>query len=220
MKERQLSTGGRHPLGIPTASQFHRIFTEKGNPAPATANTYRWQLVAERIFEAPFSPDLSRIKAVQDGVANEPLAREALSRYLRYEVEPADFQYSQDRRFGCSPDGWVGNRPVEIKCPQLPGHLELLTKPPRKHWPQIQGQMLVTDADQVEFWSWSPYAPAAYYQIPRDVGYCNSLHYHLTIFCNELDNAEGEVRQAGKFDLEAFKASLQTWEADEEDANA
>jgi hypothetical protein len=101
----------------------------------------------------------------------------------------------------------VGERPVEIKCPQLPGQLENLARPPRKNWPQIQGQMLVTNADQLEFWSWSPYAPAAYYQIPRDVAFCNSLHYHLTLFCQELEAAEAEARASGTFDVEAFLAT-------------
>src|SRR5262249_40758761 len=124
-------------------------------------------------------------------------------------ITPAEFTPSQDRRFGCSPDGWLGKRPVEIKCPQLPGHLENLAGPPRNHWPQIQGQLLVTGADQLEFWSWSPYeANGAYWQIPRDMAFIDKLHRELIVFCGEIDKAEAAVRGAGKFDVEAFIASL------------
>ena len=148
----------RQRLGIPTASQFHRIFTAKGNKAPGTAKTYKWQLVAERIFGVPFGPDLSRVKAVQDGIANEDQAREALAKFLRVAVRKAEFKFSQDRRFGGSPDGYIGNQPVEIKAPQIPRALQNLSEEPLDYWPQLQGQLLLhPDVEQMHFWSWSPF---------------------------------------------------------------
>lgn len=193
-------------LGKPTASQFHRILTDKGNVATSQANTYKWQLVAEQIFGVSFAEKIGYLQPVKDGIANEGPAREALSRFLKVPIKAAGFVFSQDRRWGCSPDGWVGNRPVEIKCPQLPGHLEILAVGPRKYWPQLQGQMLVTGANQLEFWSWNPYATAAYWQVPRDEAFCNSLHYELTKFCNALEEASALVRAKGRFDIEAFLA--------------
>ena len=178
--------------------------------AASTARTYKWQLVAERIFDVDFAPDISRFVAVQDGIANEDPAREALSKYLRLPVVKAEFKFSQDRRWGGSPDGYVGNQPVEIKAPQIPRALQNMAEDPRDYWPQLQGQLLLhPDATQLHFWSWSPFIePGAYYVVSRDMTFCDGLHRELRRFCQDLDDAEMIVRGMAKFDVEAARDFL------------
>ena len=210
MIEQRSEEWHRQRLGIPTCSQFHRVYTKKGNRAVETARTYTWQLVAEKIFGVPFGPDLRRVKAVQDGIANESPAREALSKFLKATVIPAEFKLSQDRRYGGSPDGYVGALPVEIKCPQIPKALQNVVEDHRDYWPQLQGQLLLhPEVNHMHFWSWSPFVhPGAYYEVRRDNSFCDALHYELSHFCQQIDAAEATVRGMAKFDIEYAQAFL------------
>jgi hypothetical protein len=142
---------------------------------------------------------------VKDGVEREPLARKALAEFLKRPVILAEFVFFQDRRFGCSPDGYVDDNPVEIKCPQIPGLLADLLTQPEDHWPQLQGHMLVTGMNLVHFWSWNPYTPSAYFAVRRSEAFCNTLHYELSKFCDEIDRDEVRVREQGEFDVKAFR---------------
>ena len=205
-------------LGRPSASQFHRVVTVKGNRADKTSQTYKWQLLAERIFGVSFGPRLDRFAAVRDGVRFEEPAREQLAKFLRVPIRAGGAVLTPDKRLLASPDGWVGDVPVEIKCPQPPGQLESLLLDPRDHWPQIQGQMMIAGADLLHFWSWHPCMPARYAQVPRDNPFCNTLNYELQRFCDELDRDEAQLRAIGEYDIDLFKSMIETKKEENDNA--
>lgn len=195
-------------LGRPSTSQFYRIVSGKGKNAGArkieTSQTYKFQLLAERLFGVSFQPRLDRIAAVRHGVQHEEAAREAFAKHVGGEVRPGGVVLTRDKRLLSSPDGFVGDVPVEIKCPQPPGQLENLLTEPRDYWPQVQGQMLLTQADWCHFWSWHPHTPAVYYPVPRDVRFCDAMNYELRKFCDELDADEAALRRLGDYDVDGF----------------
>lgn len=215
----------RKRLGIPTASQFHRVITPKTGALSDQRHDYRNELVAERILQRRTERSKST-PWMQYGIAYEPEAvRDFLTRQFdlhgrRMELEKVGFITTNDGRIGCSPDRFVkrdpkGNAPregVEIKCPApwtqvgyLIGGLEAEFRP------QVQGQMLVAELDLVHFYSFCPGLPAFHKVVERDVGYCDKLYTHLSTFLNELDQAEGVVRklQAQESAMLAERAGLE-----------
>lgn len=204
-------------LGRPSASQFHRIVTQKGNRAERTAATYKWQLLAERIFRVSFAPKINLIPAVRHGVKYEEPAREAFAKQIGREVRPGGVVMTRDQKLVASPDGWVDDRPVEIKCPQIPGQLENLMTEPRDHWPQIQGHLLLAQADWLHFWSWHPCTPARHFEVGRDTAFINTLNYELRRFCDELDRDEAELRRLGEYNVELYAAMIESSKQKEEE---
>lgn len=199
-------------LGRPTASQFFRVVSSKGRNKgkrkEETAQTYKWQLLAERIFKVSFAPKIERFAPVQWGVRFEDQARGDLAKRIKREILPGGVVMDRGKRMLASPDGWiggVGEIPVEIKCPQPPGQLENLLSEPEDYWPQIQGQMMLSQTDRLHFWSWHPCTPAKWWEVPRDVAFCNSLNYELQSFCDELDRDEAGLRALGEYDVELFR---------------
>lgn len=203
-------------LGRPTGSQFHRVVTKKGNLATETAKTYKWQLLSERIFGVSFAPKIDMIPAVRHGVEYEGPAREDLIKRLGRPVERGGVVMSADKRLLVSPDGWVGDTPVEIKCPQLPGQLKNLIEDPRDHWPQLQGQIMLSQADWLFFWSWHPCTPPRLLQVQRDQTFCNQLNYELRQFCDDLERTEDDLRKLGEFNVELYREMMKPKEAADE----
>lgn len=211
-------------LGRPSASQFFRIVSSKGKNKGArkveTAQTYKWQLLAERIFGVSFAPKIDRFAAVKWGVRFEDQARDDLAKRIKREILPGGVVMDRAKRMLASPDGWisrVGYTPVEIKCPQPPGQLENLLTDPEDYWPQIQGQMMLAQVDELCFWSWHPCTPAKLIEVQRDFAFCNSLNHELQLFCDELDRDEAELRALGAYDVELFKELMKPKEVEEGD---
>ena len=199
-------------LGRPTASQFHRVVSGKGKTKgkrkEETSQTYKWQLLAERIFGVSFAPKLDRYAAVRWGVQFEDRARGDLAKRLGRDIHPGGVVMDREKRMLASPDGWlggVGNVPIEIKCPQPPGQLENLLNAPEDYWPQIQGQMMLSQTDALLFWSWHPCTPTKIMDVSRDSAFCNSLNHELQLFCDELDRDEAALRELGAYDVELFR---------------
>lgn len=97
---------------------------------------------------------------MQRGSDLEPEARE------RYEA--LNFVHVSNGGFWCndwigaSPDGMVGdNGGLEIKCPKHSTHLKWLTAGvlPPEHFYQVHGQLLVTDREWFDFYSYHPDYP-------------------------------------------------------------
>lgn len=191
-------------LGRPSASQFHRIVTDKGNRATRTATTYKFELLAERIFRVPFQRPLEGVGAVQWGIDHEDEARAELAKFLHAKIRPGGLVVARDESCCASPDGFIDDEPVEIKCPQVPGQLRNLLQPPYSYWPQVQGQLLLTGQDVLHFWSWHPHVPPAYHVVVRDPPACRTLDLELRSFCHELNADEAKLRQMGRFAIEAY----------------
>ncbi len=107
--------------------------------------------------EKPFTND-----AMEEGVALEPLARQAYEARTFDKVDEVGF-LELNEFIGCSPDGLVGEDGlVEIKCPMQHTHLKYLAsggKAWRGYKWQVQGALWVSGRKWLDFVSYNPYFP-------------------------------------------------------------
>jgi hypothetical protein len=194
-------------LGIPTASQFHRIVTKSG-ALSEMRHDYRNELVAERILKR----DLQRVKPTEWMRRGSEMEAEAVRHFLRHQrdtfgrrmqLDPAGFVTTDDGRIGCSPDRIIhttsanlAKEAVEIKCPAPWTHVGyLLDGPGDNYVMQVQGQMLVGGFDLVHFYSYHPEFPPYYQICERSNRIIDLLHTRLATFLAELDAAEVALRK-------------------------
>ncbi len=182
-------------LGIPTASSFSKIITSKGEPSKQ-AQGYLYTLAAERISgirEQSFSS-----AATEEGVRREEESRLVYSMLKEVEVEQVGFCLEDNERWGCSPDGLVGdNGLVEFKNPTGKVAVEYLlaNKIPTKYFVQVQGQMFVTGREWTDFVSYYPGLKPLIIRVNRDEEFIAKLEKELTEFSNELDRVCEEIRR-------------------------
>jgi hypothetical protein len=109
-------------IGIPTASNFHKILTPSGKPAKAqTTRASRLQLVVERLLNVSLENEVRVLMLERGKLLQADAAREFSAGY-DLELEPGGFVTNDDLRIGCSPDALVtgGTEAVKIKCPAPP----------------------------------------------------------------------------------------------------
>jgi hypothetical protein len=135
-----------------------------GSGEAATRADYRIQLSLERLLCKPCEDEFSSGYTDQ-GQAREPFAR------MRYEiktgitVQESPFVYREDMMAGCSVDGFIedaGRLGIwEAKCPKSKTHFKYLTEQrvPPTYVNQVLHNMLVTDAEFVDFVSFDPDMP-------------------------------------------------------------
>lgn len=200
-------------VGIPTASQFHRILTP-GGKLSEQRKAYMGQLLAERFYQQPdadLDPDDSVRSAGDDsgymgrGTALEPKAIKWYSFKQDVDVKPCGLVTDDAGRYGASPDGLVNDDGcVEIKCPALARVLTYWLKgQPKDHAIQRQGQLWVLGR------SWSDLG--VYHSIEeirtirrdeRNEALISSLSDAVLTFCGELEEAWGRLAEA-KADYDA-----------------
>jgi hypothetical protein len=158
-------------IGVITASRFGDVMTTK-QLKPAR-NAYIYELAAEIVSGEPSEAFIS--DAMLNGVESESLAREGYEFLTDVTVDQVGFISDDQVRFGCSPDGLIGNDGgLEIKCPGLKAHIEYLDKGvvPDKYLPQVYGSLYITGR---EWWDFMSYHSEAKELIVRttkeDAGY-------------------------------------------------
>lgn len=173
--------------GIPTASNFGKIVTGKGDQSKQREG-YLNTLAAERItgiVEESFVSNIM-LKAME----REDSARWIYAMYNRVEVEEVGFCLDDSGRWGASPDGLIGEEGlVEVKCPIGKTATEYLRsgKMPPIYYQQTQGQLLVTGREWVDFVSYYAKLPLLVVRVERDEGFLAKLESELMLFCSELD---------------------------------
>lgn len=152
--------------GVPTASNFGRIITPAKRGYSSQARKYACELIAE--LSEPNPPWLTntgrpiRNTAMQNGVGTEPEARRFYAMDQNVDVREVGFCLTDDLRYGCSPDGLVGeDGGLEIKCPLLATHAEYLDagEVPPEYLPQVHGSLVVTGRKWWDFLSYAPGLP-------------------------------------------------------------
>jgi len=175
--------------GIPTASEFHQIFTPTGKTS-SQADRYRCDLIAERILGRPLESYVSF--AMERG---SELEDEAFSAYeFERSLDTFEVGFVTDKlgRWGASPDRLVGDDGLlEVKCPDAGVHVGYLLMRPadRKYYPQIQGQLWITGRKWVDIMSYHPEMPRAIVRVERDEEYLELLSKAVTDFSQHLDSA-------------------------------
>jgi predicted phage-related endonuclease len=172
--------------GIPTASNFDRIVTTKGEPSKQRQK-YLYQLVGERITGIP--EETYQNGAMQRGIQMEEEARK-LYQFLSGEIV-TQVGFCMENGYGASPDGVVSEDGLlEVKCPMLANHVGYLIENclPSEYFQQTQGQLLVTGRKWLDFMSYYPGIKPLIIRVERDEKFLLELEKQLRIFCTELDS--------------------------------
>ncbi len=176
-------------LGIPTSSNFDKIFTPKTLSLSKSADKYLYRLLAEWKLQAPIEPDVVAW-AVQRGKDLEGEAVQFFEITRNIQTQECGLCVSDDRRFGASPDRLIGDEGVlEIKAPLADTHLKYLAEGvlPPEYFLQVHGQLLVTGRTYAEFLSYCPSLPPFLIRVYPDYTIQKALHTGLQTFCDRLD---------------------------------
>ncbi len=145
--------------GVPTASEFNRILTPAKWQHAAGAETYACELVGQLYDIAYGQPNDYATTAMKNGTIMEPEARRFYSLETGSDVTQVGFCMTDDGRFGCSPDGLVGDDGgLELKHPLPATQVEYLIAGvvPPKYMAQIHGSLLITKRSYWDFLSYYP----------------------------------------------------------------
>ena len=187
-------------LGVPTASEFHKIITAAKGDLSKSARKYAHQLVAEILLGEPLDTSIGNLEWIARGKLLEP---QAVSQYeFAEDVEtlPVGFVTTDDGRIGCSPDRLiVGVRGgVEIKCTAPATHIGFLIDGPGDDYrQQVQGQLAVAELEYVDLYGYHPALPPALIRTVRDEPYIAKLNAALAEFLDMRDAMLATARASG-----------------------
>lgn len=183
--------------GIPTSSEFDKILTPSGKPS-ASAEKYMFALLAERIMGRP------RIESVSMWMdRGHELEQEAVDFYelTREEVtETVGFLTNDAGTIGASPDRLVGEDGLlEIKVPAEHTHVSYLLKKAvdQAYYPQVQGQLWISERKWVDILSFHPEMPPALVHVERDGEFIEKLAAAVGEFSKLLENYSRDLVERG-----------------------
>jgi len=163
-------------LGVPSASNFHRIITPTGKPS-SQVDSYINELVAERITGQKIFVKVT--DAMQRGVELEAEARDYFGFISGIDAKEIGFCKHDTLEIGCSPDGIVEdeNAVLEIKCPVQTTMVQYLRDDvlPAKYIPQVQGQLWITGCSHAYFFGYHPDMKSLIVRVERDEKYIKAL---------------------------------------------
>ncbi|MCW4048226.1 MAG: YqaJ viral recombinase family protein [Candidatus Bathyarchaeota archaeon] len=180
--------------GIPTSSGFEKIITPTGKSS-ASAIKYARTLAAERI--SGFGELSYHSKAMEEGSRREEESRLVYAMLKEVEVRQVGFCLSDCGRYGCSPDGLVGEDGlIELKNRTGGVAIEHLleNKLPPSAIPQVQGQLFVTGRQWCDYVSYYTGLPTLIIRVERDEKFLAILEGLLESFCCKLDEICTTIR--------------------------
>jgi len=181
--------------GIPSASNFDKIITTKGEPSKQ-AQKYMWQLAGERVTGKPEESYMSA--AMQRGVEMEAEARAYYNLINDVEIEQVGVCFPDDKRIcAASPDGLVGKDGlVEIKCPVIYTHVGYLLNGGlvEEYFQQVQGGLYVTGRKWTDVISYFPGLRPLVIRVERDEAFIRKLAIELELFAKQLDTVTEKIR--------------------------
>ena len=155
-------------LGIPTSSNFLKIITPLGRPSDQHEK-YAYHLIAERLLDRSVNTYTS--EWMERGSMLESDAVEFYEMVKETKTERIGFITNDEKTIGCSPDRLIGEDGLlEIKVPAPQTQVEyLLTgKVDKKYWPQLQGQLFVSERKWVDICAYHPELPPSIIRVERD----------------------------------------------------
>ena len=173
-------------LGLPTASNFSQIVTAKGDSSKQREK-YLYKLAGEIVSGE--ATETYQSAAMERGIIMEEEARAMYALITGENVTQVGFCIADNGKYGCSPDGLVGDSGgLEIKCPLAHTHVSYLLKNklPVEYLQQVQGSMLVTGRKWWDFMSYYPGIRPLILRIERDEDFIESLENELEAFCGQL----------------------------------
>lgn len=185
--------------GVPTASNFGRIITPAKGDLSTSWPLYAAELIAQELgilVQPPPSFWMER------GIETEPYAIKAYETVTGRKVEKAGFVWPDaHEKFGCSPDGLVGDDGlIEAKCPKpetLIGY-HLNGELPNEYKPQVMGQLLITGRYWCDFVGYHPELKPFILRVERDDKYIANLWMALDEFCEKLAEVRAKLQGVGQ----------------------
>lgn len=189
-------------LGIPTASNFHKIVTPKKCELSKGAIEYALRLCAEKLLNTSGEATVTN-PWLERGKELEPVAVKQYEWQYEATTIPVGFVTTDDGTIGCSPDRLVVSErkiALEIKCPSPHVHLGyLLNGTDDDYKPQVMGQCYVAELDHAELFSYHPQMPPALIQNARDEEYIAKLADALKRFNENLFALFGRAKEIGAY---------------------
>lgn len=184
--------------GMPTASEFSKIVTSKGE-ASKSISGYAYTLAVEKYagrpvdaWEGNYHTDRGR-----------ELEEHALNLYALMhdtEVHRVGFVTDADATMGCSPDGLVGDDGVvEVKCLKAENHAKAIVyyrkngKSPPDYVQQTQGQMMICGRKWCDLIFHHPELPPLVIRVTPDADVTRGLTAHIPALLTERDNILTEL---------------------------
>lgn len=183
--------------GIPTASEFGKILTPTGKLSESS-EPYMHALIAERLMGHP------RVEFMSTWMnRGNQMEAEAVDYYefqCDCETSRVGFVTNDEQTVGASPDRVVGDDGLlEIKVPKDETHVGYLLRKPadKKYYPQLQGQLWITERKWVDILSYHPEMPMALVRVERDEAYIDSLRKVVMAFSAALEEEYGKLINSG-----------------------
>jgi len=185
-------------VGIPSASNFDKIVTSKGEPSKQAVN-YAYTLAGERLIGSKV--ETYQNAAMQHGVEMEAEARQLFELITGFDVRETGIIYpDKNKQYSCSPDGVIDSEQagLEIKCPLIHTHVSYLLggKLPTEYIHQVQGSMLITGFKCWHFVSYYPGLAPLRIKVKRDEKFISKLAKALDDFCELVDKIVKRLQEA------------------------
>jgi len=181
--------------GIPTASNFDKLVTTKGEPSKQWRK-YLLQLAGESV--AGKQEETYKNAAMIRGNEMEAEARSFYELTTGKTVELVGFCESEGKaRYGASPDGFVGDDGIiEIKCPMMATHVSYLVDGglDMEYFQQVQGELLVTGRKWCDIISYYPAIRPLVVRVEPIKDFQDKLSEHLVTFCNQLTDLIKQIK--------------------------
>lgn len=175
-------------MGIPTTSDFSNIITPEGKLSGDGARTFAKLKTSEIMAGAPIEKGKSHW--MERGNELEPEAVETYEFITGNRADVVGFITTDDSKFGASPDRLVNDDGLlEIKCPSPWQHTEYLieNKVSRIYRPQLQGQLLITEREWVDWYSYHPLLPPLIIRVFRDDQYIERIKKAMARFSDLME---------------------------------
>lgn len=187
-------------IGIPTASNFHKIVTPTGKFSKQSRG-YAFYLLAEKLLNQSLE-SLSNLEWIARGKELEPQAVKMYEFQYDVATRPVGFVTTDDGRMGATPDRLLIGRAaaLEVKCPAPQTHVAYMIDGfGADYIPQAQGQLYVGELEFVDRYSFHPQMPPVLHRTPRDEPYIRTLAAALDEFCNMLAEMIEHARSLGHY---------------------
>lgn len=185
-------------LGLPTASQLHRILTPTGKLS-SQCEAYAAELLAEQALGVPLDNATSGF--MERGTIIEKKARAFYELQRDCSVDQVGFITTDDGRVGCSPDGLIAaDGMVEIKVPSAGVHVGyLLDAAGEKYKVQVQSGLWVAERAYMDFVSYNPDLPSTIVRFERDEAFISKLADAVGQFLDYMDESKLKLQKYGLF---------------------
>ena len=182
-------------LGVPSASQFHRILTKTRKPSLSGSESYIDELLAAEFLGEP-QDGADPSEWMERGINMEEEAVLYYEAMYGVDTEVIGFCTTDDGRVGCSPDRLVGEDGLlECKCPKASKIIGALRgRYAHEYESQCQGQLFVTGRKWVDFIIYNPILPTTITRFEPDPDWVAAFEPALEDFLARLSDARARLR--------------------------